>query len=111
MSTSFFAVLLLSTCVTCILSDDMIYCPRPVDEEECPLKHKINECCSQDDCRFGQICCIEPCGNVCRVSTDAEMGEKLNEGTECQLGENVKWYQKAWEKLINRIEEERKINP
>lgn len=81
---------------------DFKYCPTPVDEGECPLAKRVNECCSNTDCRFGQICCSEPCGNACRVRVDSPEGIEAEVDSECKLGEieKKKWYQK----IFGRIE-------
>uniref|UniRef100_A0A4V2H9T3 U42-Sparatoxin-Hju1a_1 n=1 Tax=Heteropoda jugulans TaxID=1358901 RepID=A0A4V2H9T3_9ARAC len=96
-----FIFLLISTFVIGSLSSDgFIFCPRPIDDE-CPLDYKINDCCAQSECRAGDICCSEPCGNVCRRKSDTPMGIIFKDGTECELGHVYpkKWYQKAWDKI------------
>nr|AHF45838.1 secretory peptide [Heteropoda venatoria] len=97
-----FIFLLISAFVICSVSSGggFYFCPRPIDDE-CPLDHKINDCCAQSECRAGDICCSEPCGNVCRRKSDSPMGIIFKDGTECQLGHVYpkKWYQKAWDKI------------
>nr|AKT09021.1 putative neurotoxin LTDF 13-01 [Dolomedes fimbriatus] len=101
MSSIFFVFFLFSTLILCTLSNELIFCPRPIDEGECPLKSKSNECCSQNDCRSGHLCCTEPCGNVCRVPSDEKMGQMFEEGTKCHLGKEHKHW---WSGLFSRSE-------
>nr|AGR53492.1 cystine knot toxin [Dolomedes mizhoanus] len=101
MSRIFSMILLLSTLILCALSNERIYCPMPIDDGECPLKSKTNECCSQKDCRSGHLCCTEPCGNVCRVPSDEKRGQKVEEGVKCHLGKERKHW---WSGLFGRSE-------
>uniref|UniRef100_A0A482Z8W4 U10-Saltitoxin-Pre1a_1 n=1 Tax=Phidippus regius TaxID=1905328 RepID=A0A482Z8W4_9ARAC len=95
----FFTFLLLSIVVISTTCLEFKYCPKPVDDGECPLAKRVNECCSNDNCRFGQICCSEPCGNVCRVKIDSPEGKEAAEDKDCKLGEvSKKWYQKIFDR-------------
>lgn len=88
-----------------IVVPDLKYCPKPVDENTCPLAKKVNECCSNTDCRVGQICCSEPCGNVCRAEIDTQEGIEAVADSKCKIGEiKKKWYQRIFGRLENNEE-------
>nr|Q5Y4V9.1 RecName: Full=U7-agatoxin-Ao1a; Short=U7-AGTX-Ao1a; AltName: Full=AgorTX_A5; Flags: Precursor [Agelena orientalis]AAU93681.1 toxin-like structure AgorTX_A5 precursor [Agelena orientalis] len=98
MTQAFFFLLLVSL-VASTLSKEFNFCPRAIDEV-CPVKEKRNECCSSKECRFGEMCCSEPCGNVCRVKSDTPLGFPAKEDSNCKVGEiKKKWYQKVWSKI------------
>ncbi|GFR31187.1 hypothetical protein TNCT_297201, partial [Trichonephila clavata] len=39
------------------------YCPRMLHIK---CFRQVNQCCRDADCYDKQICCYEPCGNICR---------------------------------------------
>nr|AGR53474.1 cystine knot toxin [Dolomedes mizhoanus] len=83
MNSTLFGLFLLFALATCVLSE--IYCPK-TRHPTCNLGYKIDDCCAQSDCRVGDVCCVEACGNVCRRGSDTPQGEKFVDGTECQEG-------------------------
>nr|ALJ10860.1 cystine knot toxin [Dolomedes sulfureus] len=91
MDSRFFGLFLLFAVATCVLSE--LYCPKPSDPN-CNLGYKINQCCSQAECQVGDVCCVQPCGTVCRRGSNTGGGEKFVDGSECQLGQVWKsgWY-------------------
>ena len=68
----------------------------------CPFNYKVNACCAQADCRAGAVCCVQPCGNVCRRISATPIGTPLKDGTECKLGHVFPeaWYQKVWNEIF-----------
>uniref|UniRef100_A0A2D0PEC0 U12-Eretoxin-Ek1a_1 n=1 Tax=Eresus cinnaberinus TaxID=175337 RepID=A0A2D0PEC0_ERECI len=43
------------------------FCPPPLHPEPCKRDYKYNHCCSQGVLlSLMYICCVEPCGDVCR---------------------------------------------
>uniref|UniRef100_A0A2D0PC00 U17-Eretoxin-Ek1g_1 n=1 Tax=Eresus cinnaberinus TaxID=175337 RepID=A0A2D0PC00_ERECI len=63
------------------------FCPPPRDPSPCNLRSKWNDCCKQSDCRSFDICCSEPCGNVCRRATDKPTtGVAFRDGDYCVEG-------------------------
>nr|AKT09011.1 putative neurotoxin LTDF 11-05 [Dolomedes fimbriatus] len=91
MNSRFFRLFLLFAVATCVLSE--IYCPKSRNPT-CNLSYKINHCCSQAECRMGDVCCVEACGNVCRRGSDTTQGKKFVDGSECTLGREWKsgWF-------------------
>nr|AKT09019.1 putative neurotoxin LTDF 12-03 [Dolomedes fimbriatus] len=83
--------------VACDSSDGSGYCPD-FTVKICSYKYKINDCCAQADCPAGAVCCVQPCGNVCRREYGTPIGEPFVDGTDCKLGHVYpeKWYQKLW---------------
>ncbi|CAL1261992.1 unnamed protein product [Larinioides sclopetarius] len=43
------------------------WCPSPP-----PIRciRRQNKCCQDSDCGVGNLCCNEPCGNICREPVD-----------------------------------------
>uniref|UniRef100_A0A2D0PC41 U12-Eretoxin-Ek1b_1 n=1 Tax=Eresus cinnaberinus TaxID=175337 RepID=A0A2D0PC41_ERECI len=79
------------------------FCPPPLHPEPCKRDYKYNHCCSQGDCKSYDICCVEPCGNVCRRARDAETsGVAFRNGDECQFGKVNKAF---WSSLFGLKEE------
>uniref|UniRef100_A0A2D0PC76 U17-Eretoxin-Ek1h_1 n=1 Tax=Eresus cinnaberinus TaxID=175337 RepID=A0A2D0PC76_ERECI len=63
------------------------HCPMPRDLSSCTLKSK-KMMCKQSDCRSTDVCCKEPCGNVCQRAVDRPVygGVKVNDGERCTEG-------------------------
>ncbi|KFM74704.1 U20-lycotoxin-Ls1c, partial [Stegodyphus mimosarum] len=75
---------MLVACIVVITAEK--YCPE-IKNTHCELSYRINDCCSQSDCRSYAICCKGRCGNVCRMAKDAPTnGVAVKDGEECKLG-------------------------
>ena len=95
MNSTLFALIVLSAVATCVISGG--FCPKS-RHPTCNLGYRINHCCAQDDCRWGSVCCVEACGNVCRAESDIPIGEKFVDKSECELGHVYpkRWYEKIF---------------
>uniref|UniRef100_A0A4Q8K7F9 U23-Sparatoxin-Hju1h_2 n=1 Tax=Heteropoda jugulans TaxID=1358901 RepID=A0A4Q8K7F9_9ARAC len=100
MSSTLYIALLISVLGTFVASEDPGFCPDYTDEV-CPLNYKINDCCAQSDCPSYAICCVQPCGNVCRRKSDKPIGAPFVDGTKCEIGHVFPkaWYQKLWDNI------------
>nr|AHF45832.1 secretory peptide [Heteropoda venatoria] len=98
-STLYLAVLL-TVLGTFAMSEDPGNCPDYTDKV-CPFNYKINDCCAQSDCPSYAICCIQPCGNVCRRRAEKPIGTPFVDGTKCEIGHVFPkaWYQKLWDNI------------
>uniref|UniRef100_A0A482Z8U6 U11-Saltitoxin-Pre1b_1 n=1 Tax=Phidippus regius TaxID=1905328 RepID=A0A482Z8U6_9ARAC len=94
-------VLVFFALVAVVLTNEPGNCPG-VTDKTCPFEYKINDCCAQADCPAGAVCCVQPCGNVCRRMSPAPIGTPFKDGTECKLGHvgPESWYQKAWNNVF-----------
>nr|AHF45830.1 secretory peptide [Heteropoda venatoria] len=82
MSSTLYIILLLTVLGTFVVSED--YCPGFTDKV-CASRYKRHQCCAQSDCPSYAICCVQPCGNVCRPKNDKPVGTPFVDGTECEL--------------------------
>nr|AHF45826.1 secretory peptide [Heteropoda venatoria] len=84
MSSTLYIILLLTGLGTFVVSED--YCPGFTDKVWAS-RDKRHPCCAQADCPSYAICCVQPCGNVCRPKNDKPVRTPFGHGTEWELNE------------------------
>ncbi|GFY37988.1 hypothetical protein TNIN_162201 [Trichonephila inaurata madagascariensis] len=76
-----FVILLMVVVITVVQAN---YCPQ---KSNVACFQTINKCCQDSDCKDGELCCFELCGNTCHPPVDEETnGSRVTPYPECRIG-------------------------